>query len=148
VTPDPKPARRRRCRDEHGAATLELVVLVPLLVVLVLAAVGLGRVAAARIAVDDAAHQAARAASLTRDPGQADLQARHAAGTALAESGRTCSGATVRVRAGDLAPGTRVASTVTCTTELGDVLIPGMPGRITLTGRAASDIDTFRGGPN
>ena len=55
-------------RDERGAVATELVLLTPLLIVMLLFVVALGRLAGARINVDGAAAQAARAASIATTP--------------------------------------------------------------------------------
>jgi Flp pilus assembly protein TadG len=64
------PVRLRR--DETGGVTAELVLLTPLLILLLLLVVAFGRLAGARIEVDGAAAQAARAASIARDPRHRD----------------------------------------------------------------------------
>ena len=62
--------RSRLRRDESGSVTAELVLLTPLLILLLLFVVALGRLAGARLEVDGAAAQAARAASIAREPKQ------------------------------------------------------------------------------
>lgn len=130
-------------RDDGSAAT-ELVVLAPLLVLVLLVVVGLGRMADARLRVDDAAHQAARAASLARNPGQARQQAGSAAGAALAAYGPSCSHFAVQSGTGPWTPGGVVRVTVTCSVDLG---ITGMPAHITVKRTAVSVIDLHRGAP-
>ena len=65
TTPRGRPGRRW---GEEGSATVELVLLTPALVLLALVAFAFGRVVDARILIEDAAHSAARAASLTTSP--------------------------------------------------------------------------------
>lgn len=74
---------KSRTRRETGSAAVELVLVTPLLVVLALIAAAFGRVADTRIRVEDAAHHAARAASLTHTTREADRAAREAAAQAL-----------------------------------------------------------------
>ena len=69
-----RPGPRRR-DNERGSATVELVILTPLLILLLLFVVALGRLAGARIDVDGVAAQAARAASIARSP-QAAMSSR------------------------------------------------------------------------
>ncbi len=58
-------------RDESGSVAAEVAIAVPVLVaVLVFAGVLVARGVDARLRLDDVAHQAARAASLTRSPTQ------------------------------------------------------------------------------
>lgn len=59
---------RRWRQDESGGVTVELVLLTPLLLLMLLFVVALGRTVSARLDVDGAAAQAARAASIARDP--------------------------------------------------------------------------------
>ena len=62
-------------REETGSVVAELVLLTPLLILVLLFVVALGRLAGARIDVDGAAAQAARAASIARDPATATAMA-------------------------------------------------------------------------
>lgn len=57
----------RRPRD-YGSATTELVLVTPLLILLALVAVAFGKLVGARLDADEAAHQAARAASWRAPP--------------------------------------------------------------------------------
>ena len=66
-------------RDERGVATLELVLLVPVLVAFILFAVGMGRLGQARGDIDAVARDAARAGSIARTPDEAAAAAQAAA---------------------------------------------------------------------
>ena len=116
----------------------------PLLVVLALVAVGFGRTASTRLEVNSAARQAARAASLARDPDTAAAQARSTAQAALAEDRVTCADLTVVVDTTDFTPGGTVAVAISCTTRLADVAMPGLPGQATLRARFVSPVDVYR----
>ncbi|WP_436788887.1 TadE/TadG family type IV pilus assembly protein [Yinghuangia sp. YIM S10712] len=131
--------------DEHGSATVELVLLVPLLVLVLLFVVAVGRFASARGLVDDAAHQAARAASLTRSAPAAERAAYDAAHAALAGAGVTCTSLAVSVNTDRFAPGGRVRVAVSCTVSLAEMSALGLPGHRTLEGSASSVVDTHRG---
>jgi Flp pilus assembly protein TadG len=130
---------------------VELVLLTPLLVLLALVAVGFGRLGTSRLEVDAAARQAARAASLARDPATATAAARATAQAALAGDRLSCAGLAVTVELAAFAPGGTVAVTVACTTRLADVALVGLPAQVTLHGRFVSPVDTYRsvsgGGP-
>jgi Flp pilus assembly protein TadG len=142
---------RRRLSGERGSAAAEAALVTPLLVLLALVAVGFGRTASTRIEVASAARQAARAASIAPDPNTAVTQAKAAARAALAEDRVTCADLTVAVDTTHFAPGGTVAVTISCTTELGDAAMPGLPGRVQFRARFVSPIDEFRvdvaGGP-
>ncbi|MEN3308887.1 MAG: hypothetical protein V7603_5089 [Micromonosporaceae bacterium] len=87
-------SRSRRPRD-RGSAALETVVLaVPLLALLGLAAAGL-RVQDAKSAIEAAAYDAARAASISRTEAAAITRANSAAAIALDQEGVNCAGGPV-----------------------------------------------------
>ena len=129
---------------ERGSAAVEVVVITPLLVLLLLFVVALGRLADARLLVTDAAHQAARAASLARTEGDARVEAQHAAAEALKEGGAACTRPSVHLVTGGLAPGSTVSVRVDCTAELGDLTHTTLPGHVEMTGRAYSVVDSYR----
>ena len=135
--------RPHRAADpQRGSATTELVLVTPLLILLTLVAVALGRLAGARLDADEAAHQAARAASLARSAGQARGQAERAATLSLAAAGSTCTRPETAPALGRFAPGSVVTVKVTCHVVLGT---PGLPGEIAISASAASVVDTYRG---
>lgn len=136
-----KPTTRLWAED-RGSASTELVVLTPLLILVLLVAVALGRMASAQLRVDDVAHQAARAASLARTEGEAQQQAHAVADAALAATGASCAHFTVTADVGPQTPGTVVRVTVVCLADLG---ISGLPGHVTVTRTADSVIDSYRG---
>lgn len=138
-------ARGMRAGDDRGSAAVELVLLTPLLVLMLLIVVALGRLADARLVVADAAHQAARAASLARTEHAAHIQALRAATATLKETGATCTTPSVHLTTGGLAPGTKVSAKVTCTATLEDLTRMGMPGHVRLANTAFSVVDSFKG---
>ena len=140
-------ALRRPARhvcSESGSATVELTLLTPMLVALLLLIVALGRFAGARADVDDAARDAARAASLARTRDQAQTTAQQAAAATLQVGGVTCRRLAVEVDLSDFRPGGNVAANVACVVDLADVGLIKLPGTKTLAGRSVSVIDTFR----
>ncbi|MGH4029348.1 TadE/TadG family type IV pilus assembly protein [Actinomycetota bacterium Odt1-20B] len=126
---------------------MELVLVTPLLVLVLLVVVALGRLADARLIVADAAHQAARAASLARTDKEAHAQAQQAAGAALREAGSACTQPHVRLTTGGLAPGATVTAHLSCTADLSDLTMSRMPGHMTLDETAYSVVDTYRSTP-
>jgi Flp pilus assembly protein TadG len=114
----------------------------PLLILLALVAVAFGRLAGARLDVDEAAHQAARAASLARTAEQARGDALRAARSSLAGAGASCTSPRVVPALGGLVPGGTVRVTVTCRADLD---VPGMRS-MDVTSTAASVVDLYRGG--
>lgn len=136
------------CRaDEHrsqvGAAAVELVLLVPLLVVFFVFVAGLGRVVEAKGQVYGAARDAARAASLQREPGSA-LSAADAA--ARADLGSRCGGG-LSVdwgRGSSYTPGQLLVVEVRCTVLLDGFGIAGFAPARTVGAQSAAPLDTFR----
>ena len=152
-----------RSGGEVGSAAVEATLLVPGMVMVLLFVVACGRLTHARLMLDDAAHQAARAASLTRSAGAARAVAASTARTALQPGGRagaTCADLAVDVTftpptspsaagslpgAGGFVPGGQVSVTLTCSSDLSDVTGFGLPGTRRQQVTSTSAIDKYRG---
>lgn len=134
-------------RNERGSAAIEVVVLVPALMALAGMVVGGARIWAARATVDEAAHRAARTATVVSDARTSAAQGRAAGMASLRDL--SCRPAAVAVDTTALTrpPGTpgQVTAAAHCTVALGDLLVPGLPGSITLSAEAASVADRYRG---
>ena len=135
----------RRPGSETGGVTAELVIVTPLLILFLLFVVALGRLAGSRIDVDGAANQAARAASIARDPIAAGSAAQTTASAALADEHISCAHLDVKVDTTEFHPGGSVAVTVACTVDLKDVTSLRIPSNKTLTARAVAPLDRYRG---
>lgn len=135
--------------DQRGAAAVEFALIVPMLVLLFGVVVGGARVWLARAGVDQMAGAAARAGSQARTAAEAVAAADALARAQAATDGLRCSALSVEVDARSLAnpPGTpaQVRVTVGCTVPLADVIVPGWPGELALTGTATSVVDSYRG---
>jgi Flp pilus assembly protein TadG len=129
---------------EDGAVATELVLLTPLLVVMLVFVVALGRLVSARIQVDGAAAQAARAASIARSPTAAAALARRTATDALSSDHVTCAALTVTTDTAGFAPGGQVAVTVTCAVALSDLVGLRLPPTEQITSTSTSVVDTYR----
>ncbi len=134
--------------DERGAASVELVILVPVLVLMLGVLVAGGRLWFARATVVEASQSAARAASLARSSGEAGDAGRRAASRVLATDGLRCAGDAVAVDTGAFGvpvgtPAT-VTAAVTCRVPFADLSLPGMPGSITVRSTGAAALDTYR----
>jgi Flp pilus assembly protein TadG len=135
-------------RAERGAASVELVILVPVLVVMLGLLVAGGRLWFARATVVEASQSAARAASLARSSGEAHDAGRRAANRILSTDGLRCAGDSVAVDTGAFGvpvgtPATITAS-VTCRVPFADLGLPGMPGSVTVRSTGAAALDTYR----
>ena len=139
-----EPRQRRRLRDDRGAVSTELVLLTPLLIVLLLFVVALGRLASARLDVDGAAAQAARAASIATTPAAATATAAQTATAALGTDHVTCAALTVHTDTASFAHGGSVAVTVTCSVALSDLVGLRLPPAEQITSTATSVVDTYR----
>lgn len=140
-------------RPDRGSVSVELAILTPAFLLLIVFAIVAGRTAIAYNAIDLAAHDAARAASISRDAGTAETQALAAALDTLAQQGLGCvdtaGGAALvtvdtsgfRVPMGQPAA---VSATVTCTVSFADVALPGVPTSRRLTSTFVSPLDTYR----
>jgi Flp pilus assembly protein TadG len=139
---------RRPDRDERGSAAIEAAILAPPLLLLLGAAIIGGRIQIASGAVEAAAHDAARAASISRTATEARGHAVAAADATLSQHGLHCASLTVVPHLGGFAvpvgqPAT-VGVTVTCVVDFSDLLADGLPGSKTLTVTFVSALDTFR----
>lgn len=145
---------RRGCagRRERGSVSVEMAILTPAFLLLMVTAIVFGRTAIAAHAIDVAAHDAARAASISRTGPSAAANAETAAADALAQQGLDCVGepSVVPDVSGFAETDVElvfVSVTITCVVSLTDVALPGVPQTKVLTTTFISPIDTFRERP-
>lgn len=137
-----------RSDREAGNAPLELIILAPIVIALIGLMIGAGRTTMAQGAVDAAARDAARQASLARTEAGAQAAAQLSAGAELAQDGLHCTPQVLPLLGQFGAPLGQPASvsvTVSCTVSLSDLFVPGMPGSKTLTATFSSPLDPYRG---
>lgn len=134
----------RRPRGERGIASVELVLMAPVLLAVLLLVIGLGRMAQARQQIESVAADAARAASLERNTHLSAGAARDAAQRSLDDGGLSCAGLQVAVDVADYQPGGQVQVTVSCTAQLRDVALSGLPGTRVFTATSTVPIETYR----
>lgn len=150
---------------ERGSVSIEVAVLAPAFIGLMVLAGVVGRTAVADEAVESAAHDAARAASIARDAGTGQAAATTAARRQLDWRGLSCAGApalrfsgTVRGAATSFAaayrsaPGVPATVTVrvTCRVSFADLRaagLPGVSGSHTVSATFTSPLDTYRSRP-
>jgi len=145
LTPAP-PTPTRASGLDRGSVTLELAILAPALILTLLLVIAAGRIAQAHQAVEAAARDAAREASIARDPASARTSALNSARSTLSREGLSCP-AQVSLDTSGFSrpvgvPGT-VTARVTCTVHLADVALAGVPNT-TITASFASPIDPYR----
>lgn len=133
-------------RDERGAVAIEAVLLIPVIVVIAALVVASARLWVARAAVEESAHRAARAATVAGEAGPSLARARETALVNMSDG--DCQNPHVSLDASALhqppgVPGA-VHATVSCTVAWSDLLLPGLPGSVTVTSQASSVVDTYR----
>ncbi|CAO5187396.1 tight adherence protein E [Frankia sp. AiPs1] len=143
MTGDPASTTAAGGDGDGGSATTELVLIMPVLVLMLLFLVLCYRISDARLQLADAAHQAARAASIAPSTAQAITDARATAQSALTGAGVTCQRLAVATDPAGLTPGALVRVTLTCTTTLDDLALLGTPGTATLHASSTSPVDEF-----
>jgi Flp pilus assembly protein TadG len=135
-------------RDERGSAAIEAAIGVPAFALFVGLIIFGGRTATTHEALQSAAADAARSASLARDAEVARAEAREAATTSIRNQQIGCSAISVDVDTSDFnkqpgVPGS-VSVTVACRLDLSDLAVPGVPGSRVLRSTMSSPIDTWR----
>lgn len=134
--------------DERGSAAIEAVIGVPTFVLFVGLIIFGGRTATTHAAVESAAADAARTASIARTSAEARQEAVDAAEASLANQDIHCLNVQVVVDVGDFtkpvgAPGS-VTATVECLLDLADLSVPGVPGSRMVKAASTSPLDTWR----
>jgi Flp pilus assembly protein TadG len=139
---------RRRRHDDRGSAAIEAAILAPPLLVLVGLAIVGGRIQIAGGAIEHAAHDAARAASISRTKAEAYSNAMTAANATLNQQGLHCASLSVSANLGgfDVPVGqpATVGVSIRCVVDLSELVADGLPGSKTLTASFVSALDTFR----
>lgn len=140
----------RAGEDDAGNAALEIVILAPVLILLICMVIAAGRIAIAQGSVDAAARDAARQASIARSPEEARAAALASARAELAGEDLNCSPVVGMPGIGGdfaepLGQPASVRATVRCSVSLSDLLVPGLPGHLTLGAAFTSPLDPFRG---
>lgn len=131
---------------DQGTLTLSTAIVVPGIILLLLLAVMAGRIATAHGAVESAANEAARAASISRTTTDAAAAARSTADAILGSNLKCVSLNITSNVAGIGAPvGTpaQVTVTVTCVVRLADLTPLGQADR-TITATGTSVVDPYR----
>ena len=135
-------------RDERGSAAIEAAIGVPAFALIVGLIIFGGRTATTHEALQSAAADAARSASLARDAEVARVEAREAATSSITNQKIGCSAVEVAVDTSDFnkqpgVPGS-VDVTVSCRLDLSDLAIPGVPGSRVMRATMSSPLDTWR----
>lgn len=138
-----------RAKDEQGSAAIEAAAGIPAFVLFVGLIIFGGRTATTHSAVESAAADAARSASIARTSMEARSDANEAAHASLANQDINCLSVNVIVDVADFGrpvgePGS-VTTTVECRLDLADLSVPGVPGSRLIRATISSPLDTWRG---
>ncbi|MFI7552139.1 TadE/TadG family type IV pilus assembly protein [Micromonospora sediminimaris] len=145
----------------RGSVSIEVAVLAPAFVAMMVLGGVAGRTAVASAALEAAAHDAARAASISRDAATARREAREAARRQLDWRGVSCSGAPQvtfrgavngrstsfnRVFSSDLGQNATVTVEIACTVSYSDIKLPAltMPDGQRIVASFTSPLDRYR----
>lgn len=129
-------------RGDRGSVSVELVVLAPLIGVLLLGVVLVGRVQTARADIEGAARSAARDLSLARDPGLAASAVYDFVAQTLDVGSPGCRQLTVTPVVGV----TEVSVSVTCSVDLRDAAVLPVPATMQVSATATEVRDRYREG--
>lgn len=134
-------------RNDRGSAAVEIAAITPVLVALIMLVIFGGRVALTRQAVQTAAADAARAASIERTAATAKSAAIRAAQVSLNNQNLTCASSNVIVDVTQFARpvGTpaSVVVRVVCAIATADLGLP-LPGTVQSQATMTSPLDTYR----
>lgn len=133
-----------RKHADAGFTAVELAIVTPVVIVLLLGVVALGRVTQGRQLVDQAAAAGARAAAVVGSPSQAGTTSREAVASTLSQAGLSCDQSDVDVDTSQFRAGGSVSVTVRCTVNMSALTLSGVPGAMTLTATSRSPLETYR----
>lgn len=140
--------KRTSNRDERGSASIEAAIGLPAFVLFVGLIIFGGRTAMSQQAVESAAADAARSASIARTSSEAAKDAKEAARVSLANQQVHCLDINVSIDTADFSkpvgePGS-VEVIVECRLDLSDLSVPGVPGSRVIKATIFSPLDTWR----
>jgi Flp pilus assembly protein TadG len=134
--------------NEQGSVTVEAILAITAIMLVALLGVAAGRIIVASAAIEAAARDAARQASIAYIAATARSNAEASARKSLDTQGMSCTAVKVEVDTeGFSRPvGTPadVSATVSCTVPLADLAFPGLPGSVERHATSASPLDPYR----
>lgn len=137
-----------RRRDDRGSASIEAAVGIPAFVLFVGLIIFGGRTASTHQAVESAAADAARSASIARTSSTANQSAKAAARASLTNQGIECLNIKVTVDTSQfvrpVGESATVSVSVECRLDLADLSVPGVPGSRIIQATVSSPLDSFR----
>ncbi|MDR1355009.1 MAG: hypothetical protein LBJ43_01870 [Propionibacteriaceae bacterium] len=132
---------------ERGAVSVEIAALLPVIVLVACAATGIWRIWWSGQQLEGSAAAAVRAASFAGTVEAAESLARTVVAADMATAQVHCDNLTVNAQMGAITaqPGVsaQLQIDVSCRVKLNDLLVPGLPGALTLQTHAVEVVDTF-----
>lgn len=147
--PEQRPARQPRIAlscsraATTGSATFEALVVAPILVVLLLAGIALGRLLLVRQQLVEAARDGVAAGVVWPTAAEAAGASRAAALDALHAARLRCTTVHIAVGTSNFRPGGSLRVTLRCTLSLG-AMLPALPGSIDLEANATLAVEPYR----
>jgi hypothetical protein len=126
--------------SDEGSTTVELAILAPLVGLLLLCVVAVGRTQSSRADVESAVRSAARDLSISRDPLAAVDRVRATASSTLKVGSPSCRSFTFS----PVVTHDDVTVTIACIADLQDATVLPLPGSLTMRASATEPIDQFR----
>jgi Flp pilus assembly protein TadG len=130
----------RRERDERGSMAVEVVLLAPLLMMFVMLVVAGGRYVSVQGDIEAAARDAARAASLENQRGEAESVARQVVVASLDEN-TSCAGFSL---GGEWRAGGSVVVHLSCRVSYDGLGLLGVPGSVAIDTSSTVPLDPYR----
>lgn len=135
-------------RDERGSVAVEITMVAPALALFILIVIFGGRLALARQAVQSAAFDAARAASLARTQAEARTAAAKTAAATLNNQKLPCAATQLTADTTGFNRPVGTPATVTvhlvCDVATGDLGLPGIAATVPVDAQATSPLDVYR----
>ena len=135
-------------RNQRGSAAIEAAIGVPAFGLLLTLIVFGGQTTITHQALQSAAADAARSASIARNPEAARTAAHQSAVNGITNQAIGCASVAVTVDTSDFGkqpgvPGS-VEVTIACLLDLSDLILPGIPGTRVVRATMSSPLDTWR----
>jgi Flp pilus assembly protein TadG len=123
---------------------VELVVLAPVVFLVALVVLALGRVTESHQLVIEASRAGAEAAAVQPNTASAQAGAAESAVVGVFDRAHACAHPSVSTDTSHFYPGGFVRVTVTCQVDLFDLSAPGLPDSLTVESSATAPIDPYR----
>jgi hypothetical protein len=134
-------ARPKGRRSQRGSMAVEIVILAPVMLAFLMLIAAAGRLVAVKGDLEAATRDAARAASLERDPQSASAAASLVVRDSLDKQSIDCGTPDL---GGDFTAGGFVRITLHCSVSYDGLGLIGLPGKVGVQANSSAPIDTYR----